>query len=61
MYRLLYIHLMVTTNQKSIIYKHTHLKRKEPIPSTKNSHQIKEKDLKKKKAQKINTKQAPNS
>ena len=52
---------MVTTNQKSIIYTHTHLKRKEPIPSTKNSHQIKEKDLKKKKAQKINTKQAPNS
>ena len=56
LYRLLYLNLMVTTKQKSIIETHTQ-KRKESKCNTKDSHQItREQNERRRKEQKRTTK-----
>ena len=55
MYRLLYINLLVATNQKSIIDTHTK-KRKESKHNTKDRHQITREESKRKRKKQTNKK-----
>ena len=58
-YKLLYINLMITTNQKSIMYKHTQ-KGNESKHNTKDNHQI-TRDKSKRRNQKQQQKQHQNN